>query len=394
MKKILEKIKLLSSSLTAGKSKINWRENKITLKILLYIDKMKHFEELEWNVKLLYLLGLTGIIILFIGPLNFIFRSSLQLQTESLDRGRTLVRLLAASNQEAFSENQEVLYSTEAVRGEVGVVGAFISDASGMILAPADNFGGQVQKTKDFDERYLTQSSDSLKVYDAGGGVFFLTYPILNSEETYKGLEDIKKGIAYIKYDTNFSLNRLESKTVAVMKFIILTILCGWGFYFLQKRWTLYPMLKATNALKEGELLREVTKIRFTELDNLLSQIKIHLQKKPAEASRDNNKTVDFWKQLQPLTIGDFLVLNSNKVLLLKQGSIGKVLETSLTNGEHILEGMGKSPHLNDLMQLILDIENKKDTAKVELKNGYSLKGIQVKEKMENYFVITSYKDE
>ena len=60
------------------------------------------------------------------------------LAAESSLRGRALVDLLAATNEEALRENRPESLSTERVAVEPGVVGAYILDPMGRVLAPAD----------------------------------------------------------------------------------------------------------------------------------------------------------------------------------------------------------------------------------------------------------------
>ena len=60
---------------------------------------------------------------------------------ESSLRGRALVDLLAATNEEALRENRPETLSSERVAGEPGVLGAYILDPMGRVLAPAEMSG-------------------------------------------------------------------------------------------------------------------------------------------------------------------------------------------------------------------------------------------------------------
>jgi hypothetical protein len=63
------------------------------------------------------------------------------LAAESSLRGRALVELLAATNEEALRENRPEALSVERVALEPGVVGAYILDPTGRVLAPSEKAG-------------------------------------------------------------------------------------------------------------------------------------------------------------------------------------------------------------------------------------------------------------
>jgi hypothetical protein len=284
----------------------------------------------KWDKKFIIMLIALGIIAFFIGPIRFLFVDTTQLQAESLDRAGSLVRLLAASNQEAFSQEQEVLYTTDAVRGELGVEEAFITDNQGMVLAPAEYFGMQAQKIKDFRNFYLEKAGDNLRAYDLGKNHYFLTYPIFNSLETYRGIQEIKKGVAYISYNTSASLNRVHVRYLEAIRFLVLMILCLWGLFYLQKRWTLSYVDEATkNAVKESE-------------------------KNETTAPESHNLTANFWEKLEQLGLGTYLVLDDKRAIVSHQGAVEKKLKCSLEKGGHLLECLSDSPYFQDMLDAVV----------------------------------------
>jgi hypothetical protein len=284
----------------------------------------------KWDKKFIIVLVAVGVIAFLIGPVRFLFVDTTQLQAESLDRAGSLVRLLAASNQEAFSQGQEVLYSTDAVRGELGVDEAFITDNQGMVLAPAEYFGMPAQKIAGFRNFYLEKAGDNIRAYDLGKHHYFLTYPIFNSLETYKGIQEIKKGVAFISYNTSASLNRVHTRYLEAIRFAILMILCLWGLFYLEKRWTVSYIDEATkNALQENEPVHTTT-------------------------PESNNLTTNFWDKLEKLGLGTYLVLDDNRAIVSHQGAAEQKLKCELKKGGHLLEYLSDSPYFQDMLDAVV----------------------------------------
>lgn len=361
-----------------------------------YVKKyFKKFESLEWNMKILLLLGAIGLIVFILGPIHYMFGDTVKLQTESLDRGRTLVKLLAASNQEAFSENQEVLYSTDVVKSEAGVVGAYISDADGMILSPVDFFGRPISDLKNLNSVYLEKSGDDLRVYNLKDGVYFLTYPIFNTEETYKGINKIKKGVAYLRYDTKASLNSGGYRYFGIIKFVLFMFLVMWGAYYLLKRWTLLPISKATELCEEGNangLTENIAGIKFSEVAGLAkAALKISGQKNISFATQ--NKTVtgaEILSRIQSFSANDYIVLDSQKMIVSVQGDVEKKFGCTLKAGDHILDSMSDYPHIEELMNIIVEAERDGKTSRQVSLKDYVLKGSFIEEGNDNFFVISA----
>lgn len=318
-----------------------------------------------WEKKMLTLLIALGVFVLFAGPISLLSRDSLQLQTESLDRGRALVKLLAASNQQAFIQEQEVLYSIDSVKSEAGVRGAYVADDDGIIVSPVNLFGKEVGDVKNFKQVYFTGSGNELKVYEIGSGKYFLTYPIFVSEESAKGIENVKKGVACLHYDARASLNRVSHRIIEILRFMILLSFAMWGVFILLKRWTLLPILKA------GEI------------------VQAPLTKEAAVQGKGYDlKKV--WEKLGSVNAGDFVVLDSKKNLIEALGSVDQALKCSLSRGQHLLEALNDSPYLKDVLNLLVQIDRDKESAaELKLPNGVTLKAVYL-DMDEGYYILVA----
>ncbi|MFH1653384.1 MAG: hypothetical protein ABIE74_04935 [Pseudomonadota bacterium] len=355
-----------------------------------YADR---FESIDWNKKILIILIGAISILYLLGPVHLLFRDITQLEAESLDRGKTLVRLLAASNQEAFGQDQEVLFSVDSAKGEVGVEEIFVTDNEGMILSPVELFGQQIQSRPRMD-KVFSASADKLKAFDIGGGEYYLTYPIFNSEETFKGITEIRKGLAIIKYDARGSLNRAGFQVVEVIKLFIISVLMVWGLYYLLRRWTIFPLSYALHSFDESGKLNLSGKMKFAEFELLVDKInasKPILPDSPQSNQTDLRKVNDgFWEMLKELNMGDFLIVDTQKRVVATSGNINGKLGARVESGRHLLEGLGDSPFMKDILDLIVVMENKAEPREVNLKDGTKLRAQTLKLNSHPYYMVTA----
>ncbi len=349
-------------------------------------------ERLEWKTKVLALIVAFAALMFIVGPVQFLFRDTVQLQAESLDRGRALVRLLAASNQEAFSQNQEVLYSTDAVRGEVGVLDAYVTDADGAIVSPAEYFGKRASDIEELSGASGTTLGADIAVRNRGGGSYILEYPIRVMTETYKGLKAVTKGRAFVLFDARSGLNRMGYQFLEAIKFSLLLVLVAWGAFALLKRWTLTPIRYAAEGVPEHEDgIAAGGHITFSELKPLL-------ESKGRDAPKARRKTMKqpataaagLRERLSSLVQEPMIILNGKKEIAMTQAAMQKLLGCTLAEGEHLLEALSESPYFGDVMQLVVDVEEgNKDCSRRSADGSLAFSGTSVVSEGERYIAFT-----
>jgi hypothetical protein len=168
------------------------------------------------------------------------------LAVESSLRGRALVDLLAATNEEALRENRPETLSTQGVAAEPGVVGAYILDTMGRVLAPAEmsgesagpllsNLGFDVQ-AKDIRAFRESRSGDDTTVY---------ALPVR--------AQGRRLGVAVLHYRIGAAVSRW---TVVMLVLGSLLLLMGVAAaVLLARRWTLLPVQELKDdveALRRG----------------------------------------------------------------------------------------------------------------------------------------------
>lgn len=99
------------------------------------------FSKRSWSARFALLVGSLVLFAIFVLAFPLMRIMSPALWEESRLRARTLVDLLAATNQVALGEERLSDLSVERVAREPGVTGAYILSPAGAILAPADRAG-------------------------------------------------------------------------------------------------------------------------------------------------------------------------------------------------------------------------------------------------------------
>lgn len=180
----------------------------------LHVRGKRWFEALSLQHQIILLLSTATLIAVFIGPCTE-FKSSRKLaEDEALSRGMAIARLLAAENKSALIAGRDVLFNIDVVAGERGVKEAFLTDSTGLIVAPASRFHEDARKD-DLIRSGLKQND--LMVSSKGLGVYDIAAPVLNGQDHI--------GVARITFLTrDASIWRPLwnlSKTIVLMAFIM-----------------------------------------------------------------------------------------------------------------------------------------------------------------------------
>jgi hypothetical protein len=314
----------------------------------------KRADRLAWRVKLIAVLGLAFLVLFLAGPVGIASHFSERLRAESLERGMALVEMLAATNAQAFKDQQDVLFSTASVSAQAGVQGAYVSDADGMIVAPVELYGKRVDAIAGMNASLHERAGEGLRVYRMKGGDYVLTYPVVNYVEQAGGFDRLVNGVAYLRYDAD--AYGWWYAPAEVLKFVVIAILVGWGCYVLLRRWTLWPLkqLAEQGAGDAGNSL-QATGIRFDEVDRLCEArvgAEPHARGTTAGVHTDG---ASMWHQLESLGIGDYLVLDAHKRIVSVSGVLEKTLKCSFERGTHLLDHSGAA--MDALMKLVVAMD-------------------------------------
>jgi len=168
------------------------------------------------------------------------------LATESSLRGRALVDLLAATNEEALRENRPETLSNQRVAAEPGVVGAYILDPMGRVLAPVEMSGepaGQLLSNLGFD----VQAKDIRTFRESRAGEDTTVYALPVRAQGRR------LGVAVLHYRVGAAVSRW---TVVMLVLGSLLLLMGVAAAVLvARRWTLLPVQELKDdveALRRG----------------------------------------------------------------------------------------------------------------------------------------------
>ena len=316
-------------------------------------------DAIAWTTKVWGILTLFAVLFYLAGPVHFVFRDAVQIQAEALDRGKTLVRLLAAANEEAFSRDQEVLFSTDAVRHEVGVRKALVVDTAGVIVAPSDSFGTKLTEIEGFERESPSGARAEVTVRDTGSGVYLLTYPITVMSETDGGIQAVAKGTAYISFDARSSLNRVGYQFVEAIKYGLLLALAAWGVYLLLSRWTLVPMRAAVERIHSPHAAPKAhtAPMTFAELDPLVALAEVAVVDSAATAGAHRDDLSLVGSALERRASDDVIVLDARGRIALCLGNATARLGARCAPGTHIVEALMGTPYLREMTALALTTE-------------------------------------
>lgn len=168
------------------------------------------------------------------------------LAAESSLRGRVLVDLLAATNEDALRENRPETLSIERIALEPGVIGAYILDPMGRVLAPAEMSGelsGSLLSNLGFDVD--AKDIRAFREGRAGGNTTVYALPVR--------AEGRRLGVAVLHYRVGGAVSRW---TVVMLVLGSLLLLMGVAAAVLvARRWMLAPVQELRDdveALRSG----------------------------------------------------------------------------------------------------------------------------------------------
>lgn len=316
-------------------------------------------DRLAWRTKLVATIVASFGLLFLLGPLGLTSQFSEQLRSESLERGMALVELLAASNAAAFKDQQDVLFSTSSVNGQSGVKAAYLSDADGMIVAPVDLYGRRVDAVLGLSTNIHERAGEGLRVYRVKGGEYLLTHPVVNYAEEKGAFERLVNGVAYVRFDADAV--GWWYAPVQTLKFLVIAVLIGWGWYALLRRWTLKPMQQL--AEQSGSNLLNATAlsasgIRFDEVDSLCaSRLKEEQGGTAAGAYADAKESAPLWQLFLQLGIADALVLDADKRIASVHGRMQNALKCDFEQGTHLLDHTAGGAGMDALMKLLVEMD-------------------------------------
>lgn len=190
------------------------------------------------------------------------------LAEESSLRGRALVDLLAAVNENALRESRPEALSLGRITGETGVVGASILDPAGRVVAPRDS-----SHVDSMLEELGIDVADirTFRRIEAPNGDIVMIKPILG--------EGRRLGLAILQY----RVAQASGRTMMALLLGSILLLMGVGFaVLLARRWTLLPIVELRDdveALREGfvETLHEERP--YSELSQIVGSFNELLQR-------------------------------------------------------------------------------------------------------------------
>ena len=214
------------------------------------------------------------------------------LAAESSLRGRALVDLLAATNEEALLENRPETLSTQRVAAEPGVVGAYILDPMGRVLAPAEMSGesaGPLLSNLGFD----VQAKDirAFRESRAGDDTTVYALPVR--------AQGRRLGVAVLHYRIGAAVSKW---TVVMLVLGSLLLLMGVAAaVLLARRWTLLPVQELKDdveALRRGFVESLAEDRPYSDLATIARSFNELLQQR--EGGTSGSGTATFEPNLDP----------------------------------------------------------------------------------------------
>ena len=135
---------------------------------------LARFLGLGWSSKVVLVLLLLSLVSYLVVAWPLISRQNQVLKEAGLDLARVLVLSLAAANQEALKQGDEMLVNVKQLAGVKGVIRAYIYDLEGRTLAPVS----QLHKVPRDPVSRRALAAERVMVQDRGGNIYDLAAPI------------------------------------------------------------------------------------------------------------------------------------------------------------------------------------------------------------------------
>jgi len=221
------------------------------------------------------------------------------LAAESSLRGRVLVDLLAATNEDALRENRPETLSIERIALEPGVIGAYILDPMGRVLAPAEMSGessGVFLSKLGFD----VQAKDirAFRESRAGDDTTVYALPVR--------AQGRRLGIAVLHYRVGAAVSRW---TVVMLGLGSLLLLMGVAAAVLvARRWTLLPVQELKDdveALRAGFVASLTEDRPYSDLATIARNFNELVQQRAGvtEGGTSGSGSVTFEPKLDPTLV-------------------------------------------------------------------------------------------
>ncbi len=147
------------------------------LQRIFTIAKLK-LETLNWNWQIALCIGASVIVAILIGPFGSFYSNRNMMEEEALGRGRAIANELAAANALAIVSGKDTLFNIEQVSGERGVREAFVTDSSGLIVAPASRFHEDARKDESVRD---AMKRNDVVIKHVGIGIYQIASPVVNN---------------------------------------------------------------------------------------------------------------------------------------------------------------------------------------------------------------------
>jgi hypothetical protein len=147
------------------------------LQRIFTIAKLK-FESLNWDRQVVLCVGASVLAAVLIGPFASFYSTRAMMEEEAVSRGRAIAKELAAANAAAIASGRDTLFNVEQVLGERGVKEAFVTDANGLVLAPAFRFHEDARK--EASVREALKGNDAV-IRHVGIGMYQIASPVTDN---------------------------------------------------------------------------------------------------------------------------------------------------------------------------------------------------------------------
>lgn len=347
---------------------------------------LNKFQTLEWNERVAILIGICALAIFVIGPYALLYRNTKTILLESEKRGETLTRLLAASNQAAFTQKLEVLYSTSAVKHQLGVLDAMVMDPSGTILAPVERFGRTFKKIAS----QVNPQSCTRSVSDSH---YEFICPIFKWVETESGFIKKTMGYAYLDYTSDDSLNIAGSRAFQIIKYIIVFLiffaLLAYAIISLTRK-ALLDFKFNIRAHTRGTTPHLTHPKHFKELNSIAEEIEEYGKHSPHHQPTQEKSQTSFMEILQKIklfSLQEMLVLSSDKQLVYVTDSLKETLK--LKAEQHILRAVQDSPYGDRLLDFFSRlVDSSEEVSDFTLDGVGAFRGMKMSIDGQNHYVV------
>ncbi len=340
------------------------------------------FLGLGWSSKVVLVLLLLALVNYFIVAWPLISRQNQVLKEAGLDLSRVLVLSLAAANQEALKQGDEMLVNVKQLAGVKGVIRAYIYDLEGRTLAPVS----QLHKVPSDPVSRRALAAERTIVQDRGGNIYDLAAPIRVFD--LKAGKFRKVGTARIIVSLAALRGLARGAWLASFISLIFMLACAAAAGILISRLTYQPINRLREELEEalkGD--REVVSpakgfgplARLGESLNRalakLNQVQVRVAPPPPEDAAGAHQEIQALVRVVDEAV---LVVDSQNQVMFVSPLFNELtgLEAQAMEGKHLLEAIPEQKLLTAVLEIIkasVESGGQPQSAGVELAGGRRL---------------------